>query len=102
MQKRAKEEAERRQQAAAQYNNIQEEEPVPENPVYVDELFQAPEERKKARTAFRKTDQYHLPELDTSLKAMGGASDPRIMSVEELEDYARQFEGGEDINLYDV
>jgi DNA excision repair protein ERCC-5 len=33
---------------------------------------------------------------------MGGASDPRIMSMEELENYARQFEGGEDINLYDV
>jgi len=33
---------------------------------------------------------------------MGAPNDPRIMSTEELEEYARQFEGGEDINLYDV
>ncbi|KAF3938892.1 hypothetical protein ABW19_dt0209996 [Dactylella cylindrospora] len=102
MQKRAKEEAERRRRQAETYSTtIQEEEAVPENPVYASELFQAPEERKKNKTAFRKTDQYHLPELDQSLESMGGVNDPRIMSMDELEAYARQFEGGEDINLYD-
>ena len=32
---------------------------------------------------------------------MGKPDDPRIMSVEELEEYARQFNDGEDVNLYD-
>ena len=32
---------------------------------------------------------------------MGKPDDLRIMSVEELEDYARQFHNGEDVNLYD-
>ncbi|KAK6347245.1 DNA repair protein rad2 [Orbilia brochopaga] len=102
MQKKAKEEVERRKQAVErQLNQIQEEEPVPENPVYASELFQKPEERRVNRTAFRKTDQYHLPEMDHSIEAMRGINDPRIMSMEELEAYARRFEGGEDINLYD-
>ncbi|EWC44687.1 hypothetical protein DRE_06583 [Drechslerella stenobrocha 248] len=103
MQKKAKEEVERRKRAVeeSRSNHIREEEPVPENPVYAEELFQAPKERKAARTAFRKTDQYHLPEMDQSLESMRLINDPRIMSMEELEDYARRFEGGEDINLYD-
>ncbi|KAF3909217.1 hypothetical protein ABW20_dc0103140 [Dactylellina cionopaga] len=104
MQKRAKEEIEERKRAAAvRAKNLreEEEEPIPENPVYAEELFQAPEERRKNKSAFRKTDQYHLPEMDSSFETMRGVSDPRIMSMEELEDYARRFEGGEDINLYD-
>ncbi|KAF3918249.1 hypothetical protein ABW21_db0200642 [Orbilia brochopaga] len=102
MQKKAKDEIERRREAAEQQSShIQEEEPVPENPVYASEIFQAPEERKANRIAFRKTDQYHLPEMDKSIEAMRGINDPRIMSMEELEAYARRFEGGEDINLYD-
>ncbi|KAK6349238.1 DNA repair protein rad2 [Orbilia blumenaviensis] len=103
MQKRAKEEAEERRRKAAQsqYHNIREEEPVPENPVYVSQLFETPQERAKAKVPFRRTDQYHLPEMDGSFEAMRGANDTRIMSMEELEDYARRFEGGEDINLYD-
>ncbi|KAK5018338.1 DNA repair protein rad2 [Cryomyces antarcticus] len=32
---------------------------------------------------------------------MGGPNDPRVMSLEELEQYARQFDTGEDINVYD-
>ncbi|KAJ6256772.1 DNA repair protein rad13 [Drechslerella dactyloides] len=102
MQKKAKEEVEQRRQAAERHSNqIQEEEPVPENPVYASELFQRPEERRANRTTFRKTDQYHLPEMDHNLESMRGINDPRIMSMEELEQYARRFEGGEDINLYD-
>ncbi|KAK6527148.1 DNA repair protein rad2 [Arthrobotrys megalospora] len=102
MQKRAKEEAEERRRAVQnQYHNIREEEPVPENPVYASQVFEAPQERVKVKAPFRRTDQYHLPEMDNSFEAMRGANDPRIMSMEELEDYARRFEGGEDINLYD-
>ncbi|KAF3286088.1 DNA repair protein rad2 [Orbilia oligospora] len=102
MQKRAKEEAEERRRALQnQYHNVREEEPVPENPVYASQVFEAPQERVKVKAPFRRLDQYHLPEMDGSLEAMRGANDPRIMSMEELDDYARRFEGGEDINLYD-
>ncbi|KAK6333114.1 DNA repair protein rad2 [Orbilia javanica] len=105
MQKRAKEEAEERRIAVQrQYHNFQEEAPVPENPIYASQVFDAPnapKERAKVKAPFRRLDQYHLPEMDGSFEAMRGANDPRIMSMEELEDYARRFEGGEDINLYD-
>lgn len=76
------------------------EEEVPDNPVYVDELQMTAQERQQSRT-FKKKDAYHLPELDVSLAEMGAPNDPRIMSHEELEEYARQFHTGEDINLYD-
>ncbi|RYP17980.1 hypothetical protein DL765_004199 [Monosporascus sp. GIB2] len=68
--------------------------------VYVDELGMDQKERQKSRRFF-KQDAYHLPELDGSIESMGRPEDPRIMSVEELEEYARQFNSGEDINLYD-
>lgn len=77
-----------------------EELPDMSNMVYADEAFKPEEERKKERKFFRQ-DQYHLPELETSIEKMGKPEDPRIMSVEELEDYARQFHNGEDVNLYD-
>ncbi|EYE94846.1 ssDNA endodeoxyribonuclease RAD2 [Aspergillus ruber CBS 135680] len=57
-------------------------------------------EKRQARQ-FRKKDAYHLPELEISLEQMGAPNDPRIMSHEELEEYAQQFYRGEDINLYD-
>jgi DNA excision repair protein ERCC-5 len=80
----------------------QEEEPIPdmENIVYADEVGMSNQERKQNRT-FRKTDAYHLPDLQNSIDGMGRPDDPRIMSVEELEEYARQFHEGEDVNLYD-
>ncbi|KAF5680123.1 DNA excision repair protein ERCC-5 [Fusarium denticulatum] len=69
--------------------------------VYDDEALLSQNERQKGRT-FRKQDAYHLPDLDGGgIAAMGKPDDPRIMSVEELEEYARQFHDGEDINLYD-
>ncbi|KAG4265365.1 DNA excision repair protein ERCC-5 [Fusarium proliferatum] len=69
--------------------------------VYDDEALLSQNERRKGRT-FRKQDAYHLPDLDGGgIAAMGKPDDPRIMSVEELEEYARQFHEGEDINLYD-
>jgi DNA excision repair protein ERCC-5 len=66
----------------------------------VDELQMTQQERQQGRK-FRKTDAYHLPELDVSMNEMGGENDPRIMSIEELQAYARQFDTGEDINVYD-
>jgi DNA excision repair protein ERCC-5 len=80
----------------------QEEEPLPdmENIVYADEVGMSNQERQKNRT-FRKTDAYHLPDLQNGIEGMGRPEDPRIMSVEELEEYARHFHEGEDINLYD-
>ncbi|KAI0160633.1 PIN domain-like protein [Xylariaceae sp. FL1272] len=81
------------------------EEPVEEIPdvdklVYVDEIGMNQKERQQTRKFF-KQDAYHLPEMSGSIEGMGRPEDPRIMSVEELEEYARQFQSGEDINLYD-
>ncbi|MCJ1245214.1 DNA repair protein rad2 [Trapelia coarctata] len=103
MQRRAEEEdwkrrEERDRPAVARRED--EEEEIPDNLVYVDELHMTEKERQQNRT-FRKKDAYHLPDLDVSLADMGAPNDPRIMSHEELEEYARQFHTGEDINLYD-
>ncbi|KAK3329708.1 hypothetical protein B0H66DRAFT_35248 [Apodospora peruviana] len=68
--------------------------------VYADELGMSQQERQKNRR-FQKKDAYHLPDLQGGIEGMGKPDDPRIMSVEELEEYARQFNDGEDINLYD-
>lgn len=102
IQRRAEEEGEKRKRERRKktHPHEMEEEPVPENPVYVEELMVPESERKKNRS-FRKQDQYHLPEMETSLEEMGAPNDPRIMSRAELEEYARQFNAGEDVNLYD-
>lgn len=94
--RRRREERDRGVRTAAE-----EEEEVPEeNLVYVDELQMTAQERTQNRT-FRKQDAYHLPSLDVGLADMGAPNDPRVMSHEELEEYARQFHTGEDVNLYD-
>lgn len=105
MQRMAEEEEERRKREgsdiAAREEALQHEEaPDPGNVVYVDEIGMSQKERQQNRS-FRKQDAYHLPELDGGIAAMGNPDDPRIMSVQELEDYARQFNNGEDVNLYD-
>src|SRR6266487_1038256 len=97
MQRRAEEEAVR--QKEKRHNDEQEEE-LPEELVYVDELQMTARERQQNRQ-FRKKDAYHLPDLELSMEEMGAPNDPRIMSHEELEEYARQFHSGEDISLYD-
>jgi DNA excision repair protein ERCC-5 len=99
MQRAAEEEGKRRKEARRQPREEAEEE-IPDNVVYADEVFQTQQERLKNRK-FKKKDQYHLPDLGASLSEMGGQHDPRIMSLEELEEYARQFDRGEDINVYD-
>jgi DNA excision repair protein ERCC-5 len=99
MQRAAEEEEKKRKEAARHPRNEPEEE-IPENIVYAEEILQTQQERL-ANRKFKRKDQYHLPELGKSLSEMGGADDPRIMSLEELEEYARQFDTGEDINVYD-
>ncbi|KXX81877.1 DNA repair protein rad13 [Madurella mycetomatis] len=108
MQRIAEEEEEKRRRRAeaastAAAREIEEEHealPSMDQMVYVDELGMSNQERLRNRH-FRKQDAYHLPELENGIEAMGKPNDPRIMSVEELEEYARQFNDGEDINLYD-
>ena len=101
MQRRAEEEdKKRREERDRPVANREEEEEVPDNLVYVDELQMSAQERQQNRQ-FKKKDAYHLPDLDVSLAEMGGPNDPRIMSHEELEEYARQFHTGEDVNVYD-
>ncbi|KAF4589485.1 DNA excision repair protein (rad2) [Ophiocordyceps camponoti-floridani] len=68
--------------------------------VYQAELNMSQREKVQSRRFF-KQDAYHLPELDRDIASMGKPEDPRIMSVEELDEYARQFNDGQDINLYD-
>ena len=99
MQRRA-EEDDRKRREERDRPIIDQEEEVPDNLVYVDELQMTPQERQQNRT-FRKKDAYHLPNLDVDLADMGAPNDPRIMSHEELEEYARQFHTGEDVNVYD-
>ncbi|KAK6436011.1 DNA repair protein rad2 [Oleoguttula sp. CCFEE 5521] len=100
MQRRAEEEEMRRKEEA-RHPVVEEEAIVPESEmVYVDELQMTQQERQQNRK-FRKKDAYHLPDLDVSMNEMGGPNDMRIMSLEELQAYARQFEAGEDINVYD-
>jgi DNA excision repair protein ERCC-5 len=100
MQRAAEEEDKKRREAANHPRETQQDEEIPENLVYADELLQTPQERTHSRT-FKRKDQYHLPDLGKSISEMGAANDPRVMSLEELEEYARQFDRGEDINVYD-
>ena len=99
MQRRAEEDDRKRREERAR-PPVDEEEEVPETLVYVDELQMTEKERQQNRS-FKKKDAYHLPNLDVDLADMGAPNDPRIMSHEELEEYARQFHTGEDVNIYD-
>ena len=97
---RAAEEEEKKRKEAARHPRNEPEEAIPEDIVYAEEVLQTQKERL-ANRKFKRKDQYHLPDLGKSLSEMGGTDDPRIMSLEELEEYARQFDTGEDINVYD-
>jgi DNA excision repair protein ERCC-5 len=100
MQRRAEQEEQKRKEERSRPAVVEEEAVREEDLVYVDELQMTQQERQQGRK-FRKTDAYHLPELDVSMNEMGGENDPRIMSIEELQAYARQFDTGEDLNVYD-
>lgn len=95
---RLAEEEKKKRKAPEQHAEPEEE--ISEKPSYVDEIFMTEKEKRQNRK-FRKKDAYHLPDLDVSLDQMGAPDDPRIMSQEELEEYARQFYSGEDISVYD-
>ncbi|OBT62177.1 hypothetical protein VE03_08362 [Pseudogymnoascus sp. 23342-1-I1] len=77
-----------------------EELPDDQDLVYVDELGMSNQERQQSRK-FVKKDQYHLPDLNGDISNMGQPNDPRIMSAEELEEFARQHNSGENVDLYD-
>lgn len=98
MQRRAEEEEQKRKDDAERPAQ-EPEQALPEDLVYVDELQMTEQERQQNRK-FRKKDQYHLPDLNMPLSEMGQPNDPRVMSLEELQQYARQFEAGDDINVY--
>ncbi|KAI9171765.1 DNA repair protein rad13 [Paramyrothecium foliicola] len=102
MQRLADEEKEKRRiEQEEDAPDVQQEEPLDlSKVVYVDEIGMSERDRTQTRK-FHKKDAYHLPELEGGIAAMGKPDDPRIMSVEELEEYARQFHSGEDVNLYD-
>ncbi|KAF1964660.1 PIN domain-like protein [Bimuria novae-zelandiae CBS 107.79] len=103
MQRVAEEEEKKRKEAARRPRDQREEpeEEIPDDLVYAEEVTQTQQERL-ANRKFKRKDQYHLPELSTSIAEMGGPNDPRMMSVEELQEYARQFDrGDQDINFYD-
>ncbi|KAI1005349.1 DNA repair protein [Podosphaera aphanis] len=100
--KRMGEEKEKTIQNEDQNRDFGEEESIPagQDLVYVGEMGLSAQERA-AKRKFRKTDEYDLPELTNGIEGMGQPNDPRIMTTEELEEYARQFSDGQDINLYD-
>ena len=100
MQRAAGEEEKKRRAARERTPELEEELPPEQEMIYVDEIGMTSKERQQNRQ-FKKKDQYHLPDLDSSIESMGAPNDPRIMSQAELEEYARQFHSGEDINLYD-
>ncbi|ETS00908.1 DNA excision repair protein Rad2 [Trichoderma reesei RUT C-30] len=106
MQRLAEEEEEKRKREKERPRALraaeEEEEVIPDakDLVYVEEIGMSQQERMRNRK-FYKQDAYHLPEIEGGIASMGKPDDPRIMSVEELEEYARQFNNGEDINLYD-
>lgn len=106
MQRFAADEEERRRReragdVAAREASLQDQDAFDANEVvYLDEIGMSQREKAQARR-FHKQDAYHLPDLDGGIASMGKPDDPRIMSVEELEEYACQFNSGEDINLYD-
>lgn len=97
---RAAEEEEKKRKEPVRHPRAEGEEDIPENLVYAEEILQTQQERMQNRT-FKRKDQYHLPDLGMSMNEMGGMNDPRVMSLEELEEYASLFDRGEDINVYD-
>lgn len=105
MKKRGEEEQEKRKKEKERerigLRADEEEEALPDASelVYVGEVGMDAQERVTTRK-FHKKDAYHLPDLP-NLSDMGQPNDPRVMSAEELEEYARQFNNGEDVNLYD-
>jgi len=105
MQRRAEEAEDKRKreiEVRGRPTELEEEEELPgdQNLVYVDEIGMSNQERQQSRK-FVKKDAYHLPDLNGGIENMGQPNDPRIMSVEELQEFARQHNSGENIDVYD-
>ncbi|KAK0261271.1 DNA repair protein rad2 [Friedmanniomyces endolithicus] len=98
MQRRAEEEEQRRKDEKGRRRDEEENEVPDESLLYVDELQMTHAEWQQNRK-FRKKDAYHLPEMQVGMHEMGGPNHPRVMSLEDLQTHARQFESGEDINI---
>ena len=106
MKKRSEEDQERRKidrerERAGLSRLDADEEPLPDasEMVYAGEVGMSAQDRATTRKFYKK-DAYHLPDIE-NMADMGQPNDPRVMSTEELEEYARQFNSGEDVNLYD-
>ena len=105
MQRRAEDEEERRKRqievrGRPVEDNDEEKLPDEANLVYTEELGMSQQERQRNRK-FVKKDPYHLPDLSAGMEAMGQPDDPRIMSLEELQEFSRQHNSGENIDVYD-
>lgn len=105
MQRRAEDEEERRKRqievrGRPVEDNDEEKLPDEANLVYTEELGMSQQERQRNRK-FVKKDPYHLPDLSGGIEAMGQPDDPRIMSLEELQEFSRQHSSGENIDVYD-
>lgn len=69
---------------------------IPEDVVYVDELDQTSAQRqqnRQNRKRRRMTDQYELPEMEHDFSQLVMPNDQRLLTAEELREYAKEFEG---------
>lgn len=72
-------------------NKEEEEKEKEKDFVYYDERNVSADQRTMPdKKIFRPTDQYHLPEIDENLVV--DINDPRLMTEEELEEYAKEFQ----------
>ena len=99
--KEEEERKERNKRGERRKRNEEEEVPDEADLVYVEELGLSKDQRQQARVGFKKKDQYHLPDMTSDFSQMGAPGDPRIMTAEELQEYAQQFHSGEDVSFYD-
>lgn len=74
-------------------------EDIPDDVVYYGELNE-PAETRATHKPFRPTDQYHLPDITT--KAVIATDDPRLLTEEEMAEYAQIFQEQARSGIIDV
>ena len=79
---------------------------LPDDIVYFDETNLPVQERTKlndttTKPKRKRQDQYDLPDLPVGLDQLQAQNDPRVMTQEELNQYANSFQGAEDVSIYD-
>ena len=79
---------------------------LPEDIVYFDETNLPVQERTKlndttTKPKRKRQDQYDLPDLPVRLDQLQAQNDPRVMTHEELNEYAKSFQGADDVSIYD-